>query len=63
MPGVMDRTERDGGTPPYRSIARRIGLRLRDVYEQPEAGPLPTEHVDLLLKLRHKERDRSRRGR
>ena len=62
MPGAMDRTERESGAPPYKIIARRIGLRLRDVYDQPEADPLPAEHVDLLLRLRHKERDRSRRG-
>lgn len=46
----------------YNSIARRIGLRLRDVYDDPEADSLPTEHVDLLLRLRHKERERDRRG-
>jgi hypothetical protein len=34
---------------------------LRDVYEQPEAEPLPADHVDLLLRLRHKEREQTRR--
>lgn len=47
--------------PPYKMIATRIGMRLRGVYGEPEAEPLPTEHVDLLLRLRHKERDRTRR--
>lgn len=42
-------------------IARRIGVKLRDVYGSPEAEPLPVEHVDLLLKLRHKEREVLRR--
>lgn len=46
----------------FKTIARRIGLRLKDVYEDPEAEPLPTDHVDLLLRLRHKERDRVRRS-
>jgi hypothetical protein len=48
----------------YSSIARRIGMRLRDIYADPEAEPLPTEHVNLLLELRHRERNRarSRRG-
>ena len=41
-------------------IAKRIGVKLREVYAHPEAEPLPTEHVDLLLRLRHKERDRTR---
>lgn len=43
-------------------IAKRIGLKLRDVYGSPEAEPLPVEHVDLLLKLRHKEREILRRS-
>ncbi len=46
--------------PAFDRIARRIGLTLREVYGAPEAEPLPMEHVELLLKLRHKERDRLR---
>jgi hypothetical protein len=46
--------------PSYNTIVRRIGARLREVYEHPEADPLPNEHVDLLLRLRHKERERTR---
>jgi hypothetical protein len=46
----------------YRAIARRIGVSLRNVYSDPEAEPLPAEHVDLLLQLRHKERNQGRRG-
>ncbi len=60
MSVAYDRTDRET-PPPYKSIARRIGVRLRDMYEQPEAEPLPAEHVDLLLRLRHKERERTRR--
>ncbi|MDB5557119.1 MAG: hypothetical protein JWQ36_53 [Enterovirga sp.] len=47
--------------PSYRTIARSIGLQLREQFERPEAEPLPVDHVDLLLRLRHKERERSRR--
>ena len=43
-----------------RAITRRIGLSLRDVYDNPEADALPTDHVDLLLRLRHKEREQAR---
>jgi hypothetical protein len=46
----------------YRTIARKIGVSLREVYSNPEAEPLPAEHVDLLLQLRHKERNQGRRG-
>ena len=61
MAEVCNRSARDA-PPPYSSIARRIGLRLRDVYDPPHSEPLPAEHVDLLLRLRHKERDRGRQG-
>jgi hypothetical protein len=57
--------EKDGQAvqrPPYKMIARRIGLQLREEFERPEAEPLPADHVDLLLRLRHKERDRSRQN-
>ena len=47
-------------TPAYDRIARRIGAQLREMYEHPENEPLPAEHVDLLLRLRHKEREQSR---
>lgn len=46
--------------PDYDRIARRIGLKLREIYGPPEAEPLPAEHVDLLLRLRHKEREQER---
>lgn len=46
--------------PAYERIARRIGLRLRELYGSPETEPLPVEHVELLLRLRHKERDQAR---
>lgn len=44
----------------YGRIAKRIGIKLRDFYEHPESEPLPAEHVNLLLQLRHKERSRAR---
>ena len=62
MAGTAEDRDRAGSLPPYRTIARRIGVRLRDVYDHPESEALPTEHVDLLLRLRHKERDRERRA-
>ena len=46
--------------PDFGHVARRIGQRLRQEYAHPEAEPLPAQHVDLLLRLRHKERDRAR---
>lgn len=46
--------------PDYDRIARRIGLKLREMYGAPEADPLPAEHVDLLLRLRQKEREQAR---
>lgn len=48
------------GAPSYDRIARRIGMRLREMYGAPEGQPLPAEHVDLLLRLRQKERDQAR---
>ena len=39
-------------------VRRRIGAKLRADYAELERQPLPDEHVDLLLRLRHKERDR-----
>ena len=61
MSQARDRWALDA-SPPYGNIARRIGLRLRDVFEPPQTQPLPAEHVDLLLRLRHKERDRNRQA-
>lgn len=46
--------------PDYDRIARRIGLKLREMYGAPEAAPLPAEHVDLLLRLHQKEREQAR---
>ena len=48
--------------PPFNMIAKRIGSRLREEFARPEAEPLPADHVDLLLRLRHKERERTRRA-
>ena len=47
-------------TQSYGKLARVIGDKLRELYQDPEAEPLPAEHVNLLLALRHKERDRAR---
>ena len=46
--------------PAYDRIAQRIGMKLREHYGSPESEPLPAEHVELLLRLRHKERDQLR---
>lgn len=46
--------------PHYDRIARRIGMKLREMYGAPEADPLPNDHVDLLLRLRQKEREQTR---
>lgn len=48
--------------PNFDWVARRIGHKLRELYGPPEAEPLPDAHVDLLLRLRKKERDMARRG-
>lgn len=45
------------------AMRRRIAARLRDLYAPVAEAALPVEHVDLLLALRHKERDRLRAGR
>jgi hypothetical protein len=43
------------------SVARRrIGRRLRAQYRALTGAPIPNEHVDLLLTLRHVERERNR---
>jgi hypothetical protein len=62
MSGFDTTDDRELPPPPYKMIARRIGLRLREEFERPEAEPLPMDHVDLLLRLRHKERERSRQS-
>jgi len=51
------RQEAAAVAPDYDRIARRIGMKLREMYGAPEAQPLPAEHVDLLLRLRQKERE------
>lgn len=41
------------------AVQGRIGAHLRAIYvEKVEHQPIPNEHVDLLLALRRKERDR-----
>ena len=41
---------------------RSFVARLRAEYRALDDEPLPVEHIDLLLALRHKERERKRRG-
>lgn len=38
----------------------RIGALLRAAYEEVARAPVPNEHIDLLLALRHMERERRR---
>lgn len=51
--------ERGDGTGELDAATRRsLGLTLRSFYEDSIDGlPLPDAQVDLLLRLRHKERD------
>ena len=61
----MDRVETKQYPPTkaaFQNIARRIGRQLRDLYPQPEAEAIPVEHAQMLLELRHKERNSARRG-
>lgn len=60
MARMATKSGSEAAPPPFKNIAQRIGIRLRDLYVSPESAPLPAEHVDLLLRLRHKERDRRR---
>jgi hypothetical protein len=41
----------------FDAIARRLGRQLRDLYPNPETEALPIEQVQMLLQLRHKERN------
>ena len=58
-------------TPAYRDEAARspcldrgsrdrIGALLRAAYDEVARAPIPNEHIDLLLALRHMERERRR---
>jgi hypothetical protein len=39
----------------------RLGTALRSIYEETcDVQPIPDTQIDLLLRLRHKERDRRR---
>ena len=64
MPISLNRSDAEETTlvPSFERIAKRIGSKLRDIYGPPEHQPLPIEHVELLLRLRHKERDASRQN-
>ena len=42
-------------------VRRRLGARLRAGYAGIEGEPLPDDQVDLLLRLRQKERERQPR--
>jgi hypothetical protein len=61
MGDALTRDRGQTGTTSFESLARRIGRQLRDVYPHPESEQLPVEHVQMLLQLRQKERQRSGR--
>ena len=45
------------------TLTDRLGQSLRQVYEGSiDTQPIPDSQIDLLLRLRHKERDRRRAG-
>ena len=52
------------GQPPKQTIdTRRLGLSLRTVYEgSVDTQPITDTHVELLLRLRQKERELRRAG-
>lgn len=56
--------ERGGSMPALSGETRhRLGSVLRAIYEDTcDTQPIPDAQVDLLLRLRHKERDRQRVG-
>lgn len=55
------RDQADDGPPPLPiAVQRRLGARLRAGYIELAREPLPDDHVDLLLRLRHSERARRR---
>ena len=57
-PPHKDQTAR---TPCLDRVSRdRIGTLLRAAYEEVAKEPIPNEHIDLLLSLRHMERERRR---
>jgi hypothetical protein len=45
------------------AIHLRIGSMLRNLFGRIKAEPIPDEHVDLIMRLRRKERERARRER
>ena len=54
---------RDGDTHPTLTddTRYRLGTALRSLYEETcDTLPIPDSQIDLLLRLRHKERDRRR---
>jgi len=53
-----------GGHPTLSGDTRlRLGRALRTIYEEGcDTQPIPDAQVDLLLRLRHKERERRRAG-
>lgn len=52
--------QRNGADPGSlgRIVQSRIGPQLKAVFDATAAEPLPNEHVDLILALRRKERER-----
>ena len=43
-----------------RASQERIGAILRATYERVTKEPIPDQHIDLILALRHNERERRR---
>lgn len=52
--------QRNGGDPEAlgRAVRNRLAPHIKAVFDQTAAEPLPNEHVDLILALRRKERER-----
>ena len=51
QPAYLDRASQD-----------RIGIILRATYAEVAKEGIPNQHIDLLLALRHKERERRRKA-
>jgi hypothetical protein len=43
-------------------IRGKIVPRLREAYDALDLSPVPNDQIELLLALRHKERERKRKG-
>ena len=57
MPELTQKSRLADTNTGFDAIARRLGRQLRDLYPNPETEALPIEQVQMLLQLRHKERN------